>query len=661
MADTQRNYSSTAEYFFEYQIEKVFSDSANIKLPGIYFERDYTNQDIPYTVFAVPQEWLGRQEDVLRSIQDNSDPAAVKKALSKLEYDAVKVVFDIKGILCAPLLDENSKNYESAEIKTGATFEQFYQAGCRITIENNNSEDHSGIGVIEMLKNNKMVAKFFFSMNFTFRKKIEYTLETSGDKATMKFVCKGKPVGVSVALVYNKDRLPCLKNDMGVNVVSSFELDFSGGPVFKKTVKLPGEAAKRGNIFSLAIADNSVSKYYLLDCAQNNSLPIEKKEYYHKPGYSCPFCHKKIDRDLTKDKAYKKGGTACSVPAGAKSDAFPTVYMRHKTKLKKCLYCSGDLNPDNASMFKPSYTRLLPPAFMEHNGYKIAFAGSKRAGKTTYISRFFGISGDDKISMPMTMTSNSLNKFGVTVSPASVSLIKKSGGDGYELSDENWTDEHPHYTQRAINLDPPRYPEPTETGEITSLPFIAEVSAQGRRSYVSFYDIAGEDAQHSKQVSNIAGDEVIGVFCIINGKKDVSGNSSVASMLNMANLNKNCPVAVIVTKMDMLEKEFDSNCQCLRSDYFESGRGYSGTLLEKDIDISSEEIRSYLKQMSLLPDIDGSFENVKYFCVSSFNFIDSIHNELEDINTPGKVKFDCSSKRMELPFVWMLKQFGVIK
>ena len=132
-------------------------------------------------------------------------------------------------------------------------------------------------------------------------------------------------------------------------------------------------------------------------------------------------------------------------------------------------------------------------------------------------------------------------------------------------------------------------------------------------------------------------------------------------MLRAAKLSKRCPIAIIVTKMDTLEHEFDSNCHCLRTDYFDGTTVYEGSSLQREIDYSSEEIRSYLKHMSLMPDFDGTYENVKYFGVSSFDFIDSIHNEMEDINTPGKVKFECSSKRMELPFIWMLKQFDLIK
>ena len=87
---------------------------------------------------------------------------------------------------------------------------------------------------------------------------------------------------------------------------------------------------------------------------------------------------------------------------------------------------------------------------------------------------------------------------------------------------------------------------------------------------------------------------------------------------------------------------------------------YEGSVVEREIDFSSEEIKSYLATEGLLPKFEAKYKNIKYFGVSSFNFVDAIHNQLEDINAPGKIKFECSSKRMELPFLWMLKQFAVI-
>ncbi len=646
----------SAEYYFEYKIDKIFGHD-RIKTPKIYFERDYRTQTLSYSLYAVPEEWLEKQ-DVLGQIKDKNDSSVVRAALNKLEYDEVNIVFDIKGINCSNISEKGSEGYNNAEIKYHQTFDRFYEEGCRIIIENQNSQDHSGVGVIEFAKNGELVAKFFFAINFTFRKKISYSLEVVGNRIVMEFKCKDRPMNIPVTLVYNKDRLPCLKNDMGVNVVSEFKLDFSQGQIFKKSIKFSGNTS--GMVFSASIKDVALERFYMLDCYKNSTLSIKAdRTLYPAISYTCPYCHKKISYAVASSKQYKKGGISCqALEVSASGKEMPTINNKHKSRQKRCMYCSGDLT--NEGLFKPGFMRLLPPAFMDHDNFKIAFTGSTRAGKTTYISRFFDLSGADRISMPMTMTQNSVRQFGITVKSAPIEKVKADGAATYRLddTDSEWTSREEQYTQRSINLVPQKYPRPTPTNDYTAYPFIAEVN---NRAYISFYDIAGEDAEHTVQVQNIANGELIGIFCIINGQRDQQANDKVIAMLKSAQISKKCPVAVIVTKMDILESEFDSSCHCLRSDYFEDLGAYEGSALQREIDFSSEEIYSYLKQNALAPDFKGKFDNVKYFGISSFNFIDSIHNDMEDINTPGKVKFACSSKRMELPFVWMLNQFGIIK
>lgn len=651
---------SDAEYHFEYRIERIFGSEEQYRMPRLYFERDYTRPDMPYSMFAVAEEWLNRQEE-LSKIRGNNDAAAVRQVLAGLPYDKVNIVFDIKGISCAPLADRDSAEYRAAEIKHAVSFEKFYQADCRINIESNTSEDHSGSGVIDMVKGKNTVARFFFAVNFTFRKHIDYKLEVSGDKLALEFTCKARPAGIAVVPVFNQERLPCLRSDMGVNrVCEPFVLDFSAGHKCKYIIRLVGPAAERGNYISVGFADmpgaapaSTSSRYYMLDCYANSTFPVSRPKL-PKLTYACPFCHRPIDYSLRKDKRYRRGGVACH-PEDVK-EATPVIYTKSRTKQRRCMYCSGDLRQDAPNSFALNKDRLLPPSFMEHDALKIAFTGSTRAGKTTYISRFFGIIGDQKISMPMTMTVNSMQRFGVNVRSAPIMRAEKQVGS-YRVSDKLWTAERPEYTDRSINLNPPRYPQQTPNGDYKEFPFIAEVN---NRAYVSFYDIAGEDAQGTTQVRDIAGDDAIGIFCIVNGKTDMEGNQKVVDMLTAAGLPKDCPVAVIVTKMDMLEKEFDANSHCLRSDYFGSGK-YDGSAVEWEINCASEEIRSFLIQHAILPDFTGVFDNVKYFGVSSFNFLDSIHEKMEDINAPGRVKFNCSSKRMELPFLWMLRQFSLIR
>ncbi|MDR2091174.1 MAG: hypothetical protein LBP62_05935 [Clostridiales bacterium] len=703
--ERENKYEKSAEYYFEYKINRVFGDD-EIAPPKIYFERDYRVLGLPYTVFAVPKEWLekldvfnditrektapqaGQNQNsdgtndeshygtgVFRSVgtrDSNKTNAAKNDPTNGLAYDEVKVAFDINGIDCASLTDQKSGVYKNAEIKKTLSFERFYADGCRIIIENNNSREHSGVGVIEMLKKGAVKAKFFFAINFAFRKKIAYSIERKGNILSLQFACKDRPAGIEVKAVYNY-RLPCVKDDMNVNVLGeSIKLDFSKGARCKRSIKLNGERQKNDkNVFSVGFSNPDLARFYLLDCEKNTSLEKPEKFDDVSANSACPFCHKKIADSIATNKRYKKGGISCSSENNSTA-SLPAIYDKHGNALKKCLYCFNDLRNENSQdensknarekLFKSGFQRLLPQGYMEHENFKIAFTGSKGAGKTTYISRFFDLTDikDGSVSdMAMTMTGNSLKKFGINVKPAPLlEITMGEEGNHYKITDANWSARQTEYTERAINLNPPKYPKPTTTGgDYSSYPFIAEIN---KKAYVSFYDIAGEDAQNTTQVSNIANGELIGVFCLINGKGDINSNNAVVSRLKDAGLDKRCPVAVIVTKMDTLESNFDSNSHCIRSDYFDGTKGYDGSYLEREIDFSSEEIKSYLIQKALAPDFDKIFANVKYFGVSSFNFNDSIHEETER-NTAGRVKFECSAKRIELPFVWMLRQFGIIE
>ena len=361
--------------------------------------------------------------------------------------------------------------------------------------------------------------------------------------------------------------------------------------------------------------------------------------------------HKPIMADVGENSAYKHdGGISCQGKLHEK------IYGRHDTLLKKTLYCDNDLAEKG---FQLTFSRLLPMGFASRKTFKVAFTGSTRAGKTTYISRFFGITGtESSVSMPMPMLASALKRIGVNIKTASIPSVVSNGENKYSVGDKDWTGTSTHYTERAISLDPPRYPQPTmHSNDYIHYPFIADVDG---KAYVSFYDIAGEDAQDSTLIGQISGESYIGVFCIINGKRDERGNRSVIKQLVEAGIPKNSPIAFIVTKMDTLENEFDPNCYCLRNDYFDGDKTYAGSYLERVIEHSSEEIRSYLMEQGMEPNIGGQFNNVKYFGISSFNFKDSIHDDMADINTPGEVRFECSSKRIELPFIWMLKQFGLI-
>ena len=632
-----------SEYYFDYVLK---NDSGDFKSPKIYFEKDYSNIQMPYTIFAVPYEWTG------------ANPTQF--------YDKIDVYFDIDAVDCEEVKTNVKERKNLPEIILSKKYDEFLRDGCRLPIDNYNSDEHSGAGYIEMSKNGKTVGRFIFAINFFKKIKIRYSIKRSrsDNGITVKFKCKKNVKGIPVNLVYNT-RVPCLKNDVNINIYNLPPLDFSESSTSSETTYLtPGRGDDENTVFSLAFAEESYSKFFVLHCDSNNTINMPKEsKKLPKIVYSCPFCHQPIDNRLPDNPKYRRGGISCGFYR--KHGRMPTVFTETNQKVKRCLMCSEDFeNKSGGGPLNTNFLRLLPADFMEHDSFKIAFLGSARAGKTTYISRFFDLCGAPTAEMTMQSLSNSMRQINVDVVPAKIPKVIGYNQDKlyYRLSKDSWASGDSYYLERRISLKHKLYPQPTNRGteDLGKYPFIAEVN---RSTYVSFYDVAGEDAQERQIVQTLAGGEgqYIGVFCIVSGSRDAHAAHAVFNKLLDAKIHPESPIAVIVTKFDTLIEDFDPNCRCLRTDYFDGSTYYNGSELQKEIDFSSEEIKSYLKQQSVDVELSSYYKNVKYFAVSSFNFEESIHNQDDTHDTVGSVKFECSPSRIELPFVWMLSKFGVIK
>ena len=155
-----------------------------------------------------------------------------------------------------------------------------------------------------------------------------------------------------------------------------------------------------------------------------------------------------------------------------------------------------------------------------------------------------------------------------------------------------------------------------------------------------------------------------GIFFLVDGKMNQTGNNSVCKRICevLGNRISEYPIAVILTKFDQLEHEFDPNCHCLRSDVYDMMRTrYEGSLLEKNIELASEEICAYLTQKRIRPDFPSN-ANVRYFGMSSFADSDAVFHQNQTGGTAevNYLRYASSAKRMELPLIWMLRQFGCI-
>lgn len=657
------------EYYFDSHVERVSGDEAVIKNPKIYFERNLEAKGLPYRLFVVVKEWLPGSKNVDA-------------------YDTVRICYKQNATDCVAVYEakENMITYKRKTDSVDNSVRSVEKAGNILRINEAENFNPSGVGSIEMFKSDKSVARFYFGVNCAFRKKIFYTIDISGKNAVCTFECKSTPKsGIKVRLLGHETRLPCLTADRDNYSIGndSLELKFKRGTC-SVSVELPKNILEAPGRRLFLVLEKEYEEIFVLESKYNCTMPEVKRPETLSPSYTCPFCHGPINVDLEKTKAYKQGGVACNSDSAVKG---PIGIRDENGRVKKnCLMCCNDISLLHVGEDEEASAKIYPDNFLEHYHFKIAFQGAPRAGKTTYISRFFGLksilndAGKQKLAaniepkaedydfdFTMSEIKNTAKKFDIVVDSAPIMSV----GEQNRLSIP-WPKRELQYISRGMEIG--RELRATPNGDYTSYPFIMEVN---HKNYISFYDIAGEDSRTSGEyIKKIAENDerTIGIFFIVTAtsEKGNSVNAEVASRLTEAGegLDPKCPVAVILTKMDALGDRFDSSCACRRFDYYPQVENfiYDGSDVEKFINDSSEEIKSFIESEGGV-DIEQNdnsagdikrFKNVKYFCVSSFGFPESTSRATESIDDASYINFTTSTRRMELPFVWMMRQFEII-
>lgn len=660
------------EYYFDSKVVRVSGDEKTVKTPHIYFERDLTTKALPYRLFAVFEEWLPEV--------DNDEA-----------YDTVRIWYKRGETDCTNVCNNaaNMREYKRQTNSDGTDkTRNVKKDGNILVIEKIVNMNPSGAGCIEAYKKEKCVAKFYFAANFAYRKKIFYTVDVVKKKnVTLRFRCKSAPEnGIKVRLLGHETRLPCLNSDRDRYIIGeSHELHFHNGAA-SISVPLPEHIINAGeNARLFVVLEEECEAAFVLVTDVNETIPKCVQSAPLRPSYSCPFCHGPIDTPLAKVKAYRSGGgVACNEIANNAQPKSLEIKDELNRFKKRCLICKNDITNDDDVRAK-----IFPDAFLDHENFKIAFQGGPRAGKTTYISRFFGLKSilkesgkkkeegerepsDYNYDPSMQEMNYTLDRFGITAYPAKIKSVNIKTRKCLDIS---WEKKEMQYINRGMEIG--RKLPSTPNGDYTEFPFMLEVN---NKHYVSFYDIAGEDAlTTSSYIEKIAANDekTIGIFFIVTAtNKDESVNKMVSDRLKDAGkgLDSTCPIAVILTKMDAIGDRFDSSCACRRFDYYphkimRRDFVYDGSDLEKFINISSEEIKSFIeseggvdieKEKKKAPDEKG-FQNVKYFCISSFGFPESTYHDKGSIDDESYMRFVTSSRRMELPFIWMMRQFGIIK
>jgi len=705
---------NSANYYFEYKMELIDNNLPEFKvdtdnMPKVYLEKDYGNSDINYELFLVFPDWLEPKENL---------------KLEFLPYDKVIVHFDIKGVDCSSIKSRLSttsrEEVDNVEKKNlvmpfdkelySNSNEDYKESKYRMGIISGET-DFSGAGVIELYSTrfpNKS-ATFHFVTNFMYKKRIVYSLIRDKKDIVITIKQNDLPEGIKLQLLHRSDRFPCLLSDTSGS--TDLDIEFKNG---KSKFVLKDDYPN--DLYTLAfknvVSDDNpyfgnFEKYFVLECEKNNTISVNDKPVTVKYESRCPYCHELIEiKSKAGAKGYHKGGISCRGNFAYKNARSIEILGTNNRPVKESIFCENDVNQmkdPNGAIVETLFTnhRLLPKNYLSRENVKVAVLGSARAGKSTYLSRLFDVvaeyTGNEQFETVnfngrtiRNVCSKLYGKKKLFVNPLTIESynipLLEDKGDTFKLTTKSWYNSEEvvqYYGNYSIGLGEGKryYPKPTERGEETSgYPFILNVNSN---NYVSFYDIAGENAEKGDQVdkevlAKISTGSAVGIFCIINGEKSADANERVIKTIKENFRNENCPIAVILSKFDRIQNVFDPNCFCLRDDYLDVPLNkYSGSYLEHVINNSSEEIKAYLKNSKLDPGFEKNpaikevdedkfygFKNVKYFNVSSFSFMDALYHESQDkkkgTNEINYLKFDCSPKRIELPLIWMLKQFGII-
>lgn len=651
MEENVRNFS---ECYFGYKMN-IGKDELNLAekrelWPKIYLEKDVNQVELFFTF----PDWFN-------PINTNQEREYI--------YEEIQIGFDPKGYLINNIIQRINQKEDNDMVLSGSVR---YNDKCIVEFGRYSLKQKycSGIGYIS-LKKDGAESIIYFAINYGKKKKIYYTI----DKNRITFKTRNDIDELKIKVYFNEDRLPCLANEAESsceNVTVKF-YNHSGIVNLKnnhyksyKYIDLggdtPEEIQSNKQMYLLIREEDYTNTKKITNIRQINSIIL------------CPYCNEEIKVN-TKD---LKNGVFCDGKVISKISNNFKLFNEKNKRHTNYIICkknylnrkndAGDLNNVPIAPY-----RLLPDNILNRRNYRIAIVGKARSGKTAYISRLLNVTG----SYDRLIISPEMNLFfeyyNIRSSDSRLIVPKRdqSNDNSYEInpipyySGKNANREAKSFFNKyAISFENKKFIEPTREGardHTTEYPFILNVN---NKAYVNIYDIAGEDVENGVREFNIItnGDNtsVIVVLDVSKGQ-EINRNILENTRTALANRKKNSPIAIVLSKFDTIEYEFNSNCACLSNDYLNLlTKNLTDSSLIHHIDAASLEIESYLKHIGL--DVRAMLVgfNIKFFSTSIITYSDAIYHKDNDSidNEVNGLNFMSSTKRVELPILWILHELG---
>lgn len=529
---------------------------------------------------------------------------------------------------------------------------------------------------------------YFYEIEFYRKKHIFYSIEKSSKK--LKITIKNIPqVPSDIKFVVAGDSSPIYKFDN--NILDGFELEMKAGSAsrtIEKEFELSDEQSKY-NHFRLAIKTysnddeneylkNLPSKLFLLyplqapdikdktDKVERENVGTEKK--------ICPFCAQELNKDVLQSKHLQY----CD------GELMPVKFLNKKgKKIKKVVACKR-YNKSNGES-NPTVPMVIPPFLLKKKAKTIVIglSGAASSGKSVFLSSLLklqnGVSHD--LTYLNAYTSFYKNNFELVdlfyvenkkeTVPTNIcdlmsQLVKETTNSTSSRLYDNFKMNYLLYMKNKGGLF-------QKTGRDDFYhPFIF------KSNHASFVikDFAGEILfEESENYDNpldpkLTIDNSDAYLVLIKPNQTVDEFGKTLSRILNNQDNKNKPIAIVLSKFDLFiqqnQDKIDPSLAALVDDTYSlmNLRSYSGSLLEKNVERASEEIKAIIKDTikSFPFEATEGFTNVKYFAISSLggdyrSCPENLTNAGDSNNILG---IYLSPYRIELPILWILQQTGII-
>lgn len=730
------------EFFFEYKlIPDINKNGGNksvpaVKEPLLFFERvdKATGNNIgEYALYVTFPEWNGETK--------NSNAYLNSEVIIEYKSEKFKICEDGASDKITEYTDDFLKEKWSAFYsakRISENYKQYRNGDRRVEIHRcvskNTGSNIYGKIILRDIKTGNEYKKYYFFVNLSFRKRIIYQLVCNQ---------VNNPDGDNVEeaqFKLNKINILYGKFNRKIEVVIKHRSEAYDKPIaevtldskvrnYKISVCKWYEKETFNNIYDLYLTFKNPEdeKFYLLEQLAYNHKEKAKRKDIHKQvtedDLVCPFCHKKIEfSDSNAAKQYLSGGGV-----SCKGEHKITVYDVNGER-QNCLYCDDDVN--NIA----EYNRNLPDDFLNSDSFRVAVIGAPRSGKSFFLARMFQMS-ENEIALYNTPLhkyyyGNALgnrNDTAKLIESVGIKVLEQrqnSANNQYNISRNNWGGDSYQDLVWDVNAtgDKLQCPPPTTTNvvqdgkieEVEKRPMLlkfnkaTKVLKRSRGQYVFIYDTPGERVYSKQSKGNKFKDFPLldnpgRLGCIFMYDGDLDNSDSARDLQekqhkaldalierlkkykrehtdSKGNTSyKPIPLAVVLTKFDKYEPEFDSSAHCLRGDIydmadFKVGRykrlKYIGTALQNNVDMASEEIRHFIDTefndsgrdnfFNMLIENQDLFSEIKFFGISSLGIKESLtHDNTNGIET-NRLNFLAEPKRIELPFIWLLNQFGIV-